>query len=151
MPTKQEKAAEEQREKVLKEGRFAAGESSDNSVDVSNEAYVGVDPEYRNHADYDGAGNTPQISEDEDQAKLEKQAKEHEDEVLAAQPGFRGYEPTTPHPSEATQPAAAAIDKNRAIVDAAAAEAAAKSDETTTSDEGSGTSEGSGTGSGISG
>lgn len=147
MPTREEKKAAEEaealRERTLKEGRFAAAESDDNSVDASNDAYVGVDPEYRNHADYGsgedgGAVNAPLKSEDEQAAALETQAKEHEDAVLATQPGFRGYEPTTPHPTEATQPAAATIDKNRAITDAAAAEAAASQQTTTETTTGDG-------------
>jgi hypothetical protein len=113
MPTKAEvKKAEEQAQAALKDGRFAAQESDDNSVAVSDEAYVGVSPEYRNAA-YDT--DKPKISEDTDQAELERAAKraELDREAESADIGFRGYKPEHPHPSEARQPASERIDRQR--------------------------------------
>lgn len=133
MPTKAEREAEAAREQALKEGRFAAAESDDNAVAVSEEGYVGVSPEYRNHA-YDT--EAPLKSEDGDAVKLEEAAKanEIEREKESAKVGHRGYEPNTPHPSEAKTPATDTIERNRAIVEGQAAQAAA----TTSGDGGSG-------------
>lgn len=55
-------------------GRFANAEDDDNSIDVQNEAYVGVDPEYRNAAN---DTDRPLDSEDKATAALEQRAKDH--------------------------------------------------------------------------
>ena len=88
----------------------------DNSVDLENDAYVGVDTEYRNHA-YDHLAPM-KAEEDEDARKIEEQAKEHE--VIRAiegqNVGFRGYATETPHPSERENPADKYINANRQIL-----------------------------------
>jgi hypothetical protein len=73
---------------ALIDGRFAADEDDDNAIDVSNPEYIGVDPEYRNHADYDeGPDHSPHQSEDEATAALEQRAKDHGQTVT----GPHGY------------------------------------------------------------
>jgi hypothetical protein len=124
-----QKKADDRREAELRDGRFAAQESDDNSLATSDDGYVGVSPEYRNAAwDTD----KPLLSEDEDARAIEEAAKEREKarEEESARVGFRGYEPNTPHPAEATQPAAARIEQNRTVEAAAAADAQAKLDGT---------------------
>lgn len=103
-----------------------AKKDDDNSLDVDNEAYIGVDPMYRNHANDTDA---PGIAKGKEGA-VEREAKEREKEreEKAAKVGFRGYEPNTPHPSEAKQPAGETIDRNRAIQDAQVAAATGGSD-----------------------
>lgn len=120
MPKQDDKKTEERRQAALKQGRFAAAESDDNSVFVSDDGYVGTAPEYRNAAN---EVDRPLQSEDEDQKKIEEAAKEDERlrEVAAAKVGFRGYAPETPHPSERTQPASVLANQQR---DAAAGFAA---------------------------
>lgn len=64
---------------ALVEGRFAADEGDDNAIDVSNPNYIGVDPEYRNHAEYEDApSNAPhEVEDDEKAAEIEQRAKDH--------------------------------------------------------------------------
>jgi len=126
MPSKaDQKKAEERAEATLEEGYYVAQEGEDNSLATSDDAYVGVSPEYRNAAN---DTDKPLVSEDDDLRTLEEAAKdrEREAEEAAKKVGFRGYEPTTPHPREATQPAAARIEQNRAVEAAAANDARAK-------------------------
>ena len=52
---------EEENKNALDVGSFAAMEGDDNSIDVSNDAYIGVDAEYRNASEYSGVAiNAPQ-------------------------------------------------------------------------------------------
>lgn len=140
MPSKTEKDAEKEAERLrtatLEEGQYAALESDDNAIDASNEAYVGVDPAYRNHA-YDI--NAPLVSDDEDAAEAERAAKDREKdaEERASRIGPHGYEPNAPHPSEAVQPATEAIQQNRSIQAAAVAAAEAKADSGASDDDAS--------------
>lgn len=120
MPTQKEKQAQEQREAILKDGLYAVTESGDNSVEVSNTGYVGASPEYQNAA---YPQDLPLNSEDEEQAKIEEDARKREEEVLAEEVGFRGFKPNTPHPSEAKGPAQDLIDLNRKIMENQAAPA----------------------------
>jgi len=66
------------------EGRFANDENEDNSIDVSNEAYVGVDPEYRNAA---YPTDSPLNSENPETAALEERARNHGQTTT----GIHGY------------------------------------------------------------
>lgn len=123
-PTKAEiKAAEELAQATAESGSYAAQESDDNSIDVSNPAYVGVSEEYRNHANDSDA---PQISEDEDVAAMEEYAAAHEEEMRADISPATGHSVSDVHPSEATKGGSEDIvQQNRAIQKAAAAKAEA--------------------------
>lgn len=124
-PSKAEtKAAEELAQATAEEGSYAAQESDDNSIDVSNPAYVGVTDEYRNHANDTDA---PQISEDEDVAAMEEYAAAHEEEMRAEVSPATGHSVSDVHPSEATKGGSEDIvQQNRAIQKAAAAKAEAE-------------------------
>lgn len=121
-PTKAEKAAAEQADKVATEGLYAATEGDDNSVAVSDDGYIGVSDEYKNHANDTDA---PLSSDDEDVAKLEEVAKEHEQEMaeLATQVSpVHGHSVDTVHPSEAVKPQDRYIEGNRTLMDRVIAE-----------------------------
>ena len=124
MATKDEKAAEKRAEEELVSGRFAAQESGDNSIDVSNPAYVGVDDMYKNHASDTEA---PAVAEEGDAKEAEEAAKAHEEEVKAKAPavGFRGFAPDIVHPTEKVKPQDAYIEGNRALMEKAVADATA--------------------------
>lgn len=112
---KQEEEAKALNESIAKDGLYAAVEGDDNSVAVSDPGFVGVSPEYANYAN---ETDKPLYSEDEDTAKREQEAKEAElaTAATATKVGFRGYEPSTPHPSERRAPAQDYIDANRAAM-----------------------------------
>lgn len=97
MPTQAEKKAEEQRQKVLAEGSFATLESDDNSIDVSNNAYIGVDPEYRNGAEYDGVAlQAPESTKSKDNpeaAAVEEKAKASAESLTNLQVNRLGHTP----------------------------------------------------------
>lgn len=90
--------------------------ADENSLDNDNPAYVGVSPEYKNSAI---KAEAPAYSDDEDLKAAEEAAKAHEVaiEEASANIGHRGYEPTTPHPSKAKQPASDTIERNRRIIE----------------------------------
>ncbi len=120
--------AEKKADEVAEKGLYAANESDDNSVALS-EDYVGVSPEYANHA---YPTDEPLVSEDKDAAKLEEQAAVLEEErarpVNPTNPAIT-YEPDATHPSERTKPQDAYIDGNRAIMQAAVGSAPSSTSE----------------------
>lgn len=119
---KELKISEERRQAELADGRFAAQESEDNAIAVSNDAFVGVSPEYANYANEQDA---PLKSEDPDQAALEDAAREDmlRKAIPADQSNVNGYVPSTPHPSEAKGPVDRIIERNEKIAEAMASSA----------------------------
>lgn len=103
-------------EAVAADGYYSTVESDDNSVALSDTGFVGVSPEYANYAN---DTDKPLVSEDEVQAAMEESARAAEEERAknASKVGFRGYEPTTPHPTERRGPAEDYIEANRSFVD----------------------------------
>jgi hypothetical protein len=94
MPTRAEKQAAEQAEKVAEVGLYEATEGDGNSIAVSDDGYVGVSPEYKNYAN---ESDKPLRSEDEDVAALEQLQIEHDQDMTKV-----ADDPT--HPSEAINP-----------------------------------------------
>lgn len=101
----------------VSEGRWL--DRSDNSVAISNDAYVGTSPEYQNYADDTQA---PSLSEDDATRAIEEQAVETEEALkrpVSATNTRLTYDPETPHPSERTKPQDAYIEGNRALMEKA--------------------------------
>jgi hypothetical protein len=114
--------AEAKAKEVAEAGRFLAGEADDNAIFASEEEFIGVSPEYKEHAwDTDA----PYSSQDEGptaEAEAEAAVQKAEAEKLARAPqiGRGGFTVNATHPSERRQPAADYIEKNRAAMDKAA-------------------------------
>lgn len=112
---------------------------SKNSVDAENDAYVGVDAQYQNHA---YPVDEPMLAEDDDgvEAALVERAQATEaantiDPERVPNPHL-GFEPITPHPTEATKPTDEYIAGNRAMAQAMAESAAERNAEKAAAAEG---------------
>jgi hypothetical protein len=126
-----------------------AKKDTENSVAPEENAYVGVSPEYQNAAN---PLDLPMAPEDDDEAAIVESFNEAQ-AALVIDPnevaGHLGYTPDSVHPSEATKPQDAYIDRNRAIHEGMAAGAAQASAEAAAADEP--TADESGSGAGITG
>lgn len=91
MPTNAEKKAEAQREETLAKGSYAALEDGDNAIDVSNEEYIGVNPEYKNHAYDTEAPLATSSKDDKETAAIEERAKAYEAEFTDLEVNRAGH------------------------------------------------------------
>lgn len=104
---------------TLTKGFAAVHEADDNALADSDPDFIGTDPVYKNYAD---ETLMPLAAEEGPEKELEERAKEWAEDLAkqSSKAGFQGFTPNAPHPSEARQPAADAIDQNRAIQQRAA-------------------------------
>lgn len=101
------------------DSRWLQNVDDDNALDTNNSAYVGVSPEYMNHADDTTA---PFFSEEPLVRESEEEASEVADALampVSATNPAQTYDPGTPHPSERTKPQDRYIEGNRALMDRA--------------------------------
>lgn len=115
-----EDVAAQQKEAILKEGRFAAMESDDNAIASSDDAFFGVSDEYKEYAH---PNFEPLVAEEGPEKEIEERIAAANEELAAqATTGDTrfGYNPRVVHPSVARQPSADLIDQNRKIMEKAA-------------------------------
>lgn len=104
-------------ERVLTDGRFAVAESDDNAIATSDDDFIGIAPEYQEYADDRFAPLPADGGPEED---LEQRAKDNQaelDKQATTGNNRTGYSPSAPHPSDARQPSADLIDKQRQSLD----------------------------------
>ncbi len=94
MPSKNdEKKAQEQSDKALKEGTYLALENDDNALAVSNPEYIGVDPIYQNSADELNLPQPTSAKDDPVAADIEERAKAYQEAYTNLDVNRDGYTP----------------------------------------------------------
>lgn len=110
-------AQAKQREQILQDGRFAVTEGDDNPIAKSDNDFIGVAEEYQEYVDTRFA---PLPAQGGPEADLEKRAQENQrllDSQATTGNNRTGYSPDKPHPSDARQPSADLINKQRQALD----------------------------------
>lgn len=104
---------------VLTEGFYKVHEGDDNAIAQSDPDFIGIAPEYQNYAD---ETLMPRAAEEGPEQDLEERAKDWAASIAeqSSKVGIHGYSPNAKHPSEARQPAADMIDKQRRALDKSA-------------------------------
>lgn len=119
----------EETKDALEVGPYAALEGDDNSIDVSNDAYIGVDAEYRNAAAYDGVAlDAPQdtpVEDDPATARLEQRAKDSAEALSNLDVNRAGHTPNEPRAGLGTLVVDGEVVPDPDVEQAPAAEAAA--------------------------
>lgn len=93
---------------ILEVGHYEALENDDNSVAVSDPAYVGVSPEYRNYAN---ESDQPLQSEDDDLQALDEAQNEREASLRHSREQY--IEQTATHPKDATHPTNVTMEEHK--------------------------------------